>query len=113
MSDRRDKPTDGEWTDQEELVYELRLYVAGLTPHSQKAIRNVTAVCQQYLAGHFDLEIIDIYQQPTRAKSDQIIAVPTLVKQLPRPMRKLVGSMADRRKILAGLDLASDIYEAS
>ena len=85
--------------------YELRLYVAGLTPHSQRAIKNVTAVCHEHLAGRYDLQIIDIYQQPVLAKEEQIIAVPTLVKHLPRPLRKLIGSMADAEKVLAGLDL--------
>jgi circadian clock protein KaiB len=86
-------------------LYELRLYVAGLTPHSQKAIRNVTAVCQEHLAGRYELQIIDIYQQPRLAKGEQIIAVPTLVKQLPHPLRKLIGNMSDRQNILVGLDL--------
>ena len=90
---------------QNEPVYELRLYVAGLTPHSQKAIRNVTAVCQEHLAGRYDLQVIDIYQQPRLAKGEQIIAVPTLVKQLPHPLRKLIGNMADMHNILVGLDL--------
>jgi len=85
--------------------YELRLYVAGLTPHSQRAIKNVTAVCQEHLAGRYDLQVIDIYQQPVLAKGEQIIAVPTLIKQLPRPLRKLIGNMADAEKVLVGLDL--------
>ena len=85
--------------------YELRLYVAGLTPHSQRAIKNVTAVCHEHLAGRYDLKIVDIYQQPVLAKEEQIIAVPTLIKHLPRPPRKLIGSMADAEKVLVGLDL--------
>ena len=85
--------------------YELRLYVAGLTPHSQRAIQHITAVCQEYLAGRYDLQVIDIYQQPVLAKEEQIIAVPTLVKHLPRPPRKLIGSMTDAEKVLVGLDL--------
>ena len=86
-------------------LYELRLYVAGLTPHSQRAIKNITAVCQKYLVGRYDLQIIDIYQKPILAKEEQIIAVPTLVKHLPKPLRKLIGSMADAEKVLVGLDL--------
>ena len=85
--------------------YDLRLYVAGLSPHSQRAIKTVTAVCHEHLAGRYDLQIIDIYQQPVLAKEEQIIAVPTLVKHLPRPLRKLIGSMADAEKVLVGLDL--------
>lgn len=106
MPDRRHKTADRAPTNRhKEPIYELRLYVAGLTPHSQKAIRNVTAVCQEYLSGHYDLQIIDIYQQPTLAKGEQIIAAPTLVKQLPHPLRKLIGNMADTQRILVGLDL--------
>lgn len=85
--------------------YTLRLYVAGLTPRSQQAIRNVTALCQQHLAGRYDLQVIDIYQQPVLAKGEQIIAAPTLIKKLPLPLRKLIGSMADEQKVLVGLDL--------
>lgn len=85
--------------------YLLRLYVAGVTPRSEEAIRSVKAVCQEHLAGRCDLEVIDIYQQPTLAKDEQIIAVPTLIKKLPAPLRKIIGSMADTEKMLVGLDL--------
>jgi circadian clock protein KaiB len=85
--------------------YVLRLYVAGITPRSQAAIRTVTAICEEHLAGRYELEVIDIYQQPTLAKGEQIIAVPTLIKRLPAPLRKFIGSMADKEKILVGLDL--------
>ncbi len=85
--------------------YVLRLYVAGLTPRSQEAIRTVTAICEEHLAGRYDLEVIDLYQQPTLAKGEQIIAAPTLIKKLPVPLRRFIGSMADREKILVGLDL--------
>jgi circadian clock protein KaiB len=79
--------------------------VAGITPRSSEAIRNVTALCETHLAGRFDLQIVDIYQQPTLAKDEQIIAAPTLIKKLPLPLRRLIGSMADEQKILVGLDL--------
>jgi circadian clock protein KaiB len=85
--------------------YVLRLYVAGLTPRSQEAIRSVTAICQEHLAGRYDLEVIDLYQQPVLAKGEQIIAAPTLIKKLPLPLRRLIGSMADKDKVLVGLDL--------
>jgi circadian clock protein KaiB len=85
--------------------YVLRLYVAGLTPQSRVAIRNVTAICEEHLAGRYDLQVIDIYQQPVLAKGEQIIAAPTLIKKLPLPLRKLIGSMADKEKVLVGLDL--------
>lgn len=87
--------------------YTLRLYVAGLTPRSQEAIRSVTAICEEHLVGRCDLEVIDLYQNPVLAKGEQIIAVPTLIKKLPLPLRKIIGSMADKEKILVGLDLRS------
>jgi circadian clock protein KaiB len=87
--------------------YTLRLYVAGLTPRSQAAIRSVTAICEEHLAGRCDLEVIDLYQNPVLAKGEQIIAAPTLIKKLPLPLRKIIGSMADKEKILVGLDLRS------
>jgi circadian clock protein KaiB len=85
--------------------YVLRLYIAGMTPRSQKAIKTVTAVCNEHLEGRYELHVIDIYQQPTLAAGEQIIAAPTLVKKLPAPLRKLIGSMADMEKVLVGLDL--------
>jgi circadian clock protein KaiB len=87
--------------------YTLRLYVAGLTPRSQEAIRNVTAICEEHLAGRCDLEVIDIYQNPVLAKGEQIIAAPTLIKKLPLPLRKIIGNMADKERVLVGLDLRS------
>jgi circadian clock protein KaiB len=85
--------------------YVLRLYVAGMTTRSQEAIRTVTALCNEHLAGRYDLQVIDIYQQPVLAKGEQIIAAPTLIKKLPLPLRKLIGSMASKDKVLVGLDL--------
>ncbi len=85
--------------------YILRLYVAGVTPRSQEAIRTVTSICEEHLAGRYELEVIDLYQQPTLAKGEQIIAAPTLIKKLPAPLRKFIGGMADKEKILVGLDL--------
>jgi len=85
--------------------YVPRLYIAGMTPRSQEAIRTVTNICQEHLAGRYDLQVIDIYQQPVLAKGEQIIAAPTLIKKLPLPLRKFIGSMADKEKILVGLDL--------
>jgi circadian clock protein KaiB len=87
--------------------YTLRLYVAGLTPRSQEAIRSVTAICEEHLAGRCDLEVIDIYQNPVLAKGEQIIAAPTLIKKLPLPLRKIIGNLADKERVLVGLDLRS------
>ena len=85
--------------------YVLRLYVAGITPRSQEAIRNVKAMCDEHLAGRYDLQIVDIYQQPVLAKGEQIIAAPTLIKKLPEPLRRFIGNLADKERILVGLDL--------
>jgi len=88
--------------------YVLRLYVSGLTPNSRKAIANVRKLCQENLEGRYQLEIIDIYQQPIFAKEGQIIAAPTLVKELPPPLRKFVGDMSHTERILLGLDVRTD-----
>ena len=94
-----------------EQKFVLRLYVAGITPRSQEAIRTVTAVCEEHLAGRCELEVIDLYQHPTLARGEQIIAAPTLIKKLPAPLRKLIGSMADKEKLLVGLDLRPKDHE--
>lgn len=86
-------------------TYVLRLYVAGLTPNSQKAIDNVKKICEEHLQGRYELEIIDIYQQPIFAKEGHIVAAPTLVKELPLPLRKFIGDMSQTERILYGLDL--------
>ena len=85
--------------------YLLKLYVSGMTPNSQRAIENVQKICEEHLQGRFELEIIDIYQQPIFAKDGQIVAVPTLVKELPPPLRKFIGDLSQTERILAGLDL--------
>jgi len=85
--------------------YVLRLYIAGSTPRSQIAIKNIRKICLEELQGRYDMEIIDIYQQPTLAKGEQIVAAPTLIKMLPLPLRKLVGDMSDKEKVLIGLDI--------
>ena len=85
--------------------YVLRLYVAGINPRSSEAIRSITEICEEHLKGHYELEIVDIYQQPTLAKGEQIIAAPTLIKKLPQPLRRFIGSLADKERILVGLDL--------
>ena len=85
--------------------YLLRLYVAGATPRSSQAINNIKKICEEHLKGQYELDVVDIYQQPVLAEGDQIIAVPTLVKKLPLPLRRFIGSMADEERILMGLDL--------
>src|SRR5262249_26402532 len=77
-------------------TYLLRLYVTGQTPRSTDSIRNLKEICDRFLTGHFELEVIDIYQQPERAQEAQIVAAPTLVKSLPLPLRKLIGDLSNR-----------------
>lgn len=85
--------------------YVLRLYVTGMTPRSIRAVENVRAICEEHLQGRYDLEVIDIYQQPTLAKGEQIIAAPTLIKKLPLPLRQVIGDMSSTERVLLGLDL--------
>jgi circadian clock protein KaiB len=85
--------------------YILRLYITGATPNSVKAINNTKAFCEKYLKGHYDLEVIDIYQQPLVAKSEQIIALPLLIKLSPPPLKRLIGNMSDTEKMKKGLEI--------
>jgi circadian clock protein KaiB len=85
--------------------YMLRLYITGMTARSRRAIDNVRAICEAHLHGQYELEIIDIYQQPVMAKDDQIIAAPTLIKLVPLPLRRIIGDMSSTERVLAGLDL--------
>jgi circadian clock protein KaiB len=87
--------------------YVLRLYVTGMTPRSAQAIKNLQTICDEFLAGRYDLDVIDIYQQPVLTKGEQIIAAPTLIRKLPLPMRRLVGDMSNRERVLLGLDLVA------
>jgi circadian clock protein KaiB len=86
--------------------YVLRLFVTGTTPRSTRSIINVRNFCDRFLQGHYELEVVDIYQQPTAARDEQIIAAPTLIKSLPLPLRRLVGDFSDQDRVAAGLDLA-------
>ncbi len=87
--------------------YVLRLYVAGMSPRSMRAISNIKQICEEYLQGRYDLTVIDLYQQPSWAAIDQIIALPTLVRQSPLPMRQLIGDLSDRQRVLLELSLTS------
>jgi circadian clock protein KaiB len=86
-------------------LYVLHLYVAGMNSKSLQAVENVKRICEEYLPGRYQLEVIDIYQQPILARDGQIVAAPTLVKELPLPLRKLIGSMSDTERVLVGLDV--------
>ncbi|MHB9030584.1 MAG: circadian clock KaiB family protein [Candidatus Latescibacterota bacterium] len=85
--------------------YVLRLYITGSTPRSAQAIRNLKIICEERLKGRYELEVIDIYQQPNRAKDDHILAAPTLIKRLPSPLRKIIGDLSDTEHVLVGLGL--------
>lgn len=86
-------------------TWELRLYVAGQTPRAVQAFANLTRICEVHLAGQYHVEAIDLLKSPRLAKGDQIVAVPTLVRKLPEPVRKIIGDMANKDKVLVGLDL--------
>lgn len=85
--------------------YVLRLYVSGSTSKSALAIENIKRILEEHLKNRHDLEVIDIYQQPSLARDDQIVAVPTLIKRSPLPLRRLIGDLSDLKKVLFGLDL--------
>ena len=85
--------------------YILRLYITGSTSRSVLAITNLKKICEEYLEGLYELQIIDLYQNPSLAKGEQIIAAPTLIKKLPLPFRRIIGDMSDKEKVLLGLDL--------
>jgi circadian clock protein KaiB len=86
--------------------YSLRLYITGMTPRSTDAIAAIKHICEEFLPGRYDLEVIDIYQHPEQARAAQIIASPTLLKRLPVPLRRLIGDLSNRERVLIGLDLA-------
>jgi len=85
--------------------YMLRLYINGATLKSTLAVKNIKRICEHHLNGKYDLEIIDIYKHVNLARDEQIVAVPTLIKQLPHPLRRLIGDLSDQNKVLFGLDL--------
>ena len=88
-----------------EAIWELRLYVAGQTPKSLAAFSNLNKICEEYLAGKYSIEVIDLLKDPKLAHGDQILAIPTLVRKLPTPMRKIIGDLSNTERVLVGLDL--------
>lgn len=88
-----------------QVKWELRLYVAGQTAKSLQAFANLKRICEEHLAGEYHIEIVDLQQKPQLAEGDQIIALPTLVRKLPAPMRKIIGDLSNTEKVLVGLDL--------
>jgi circadian clock protein KaiB len=90
-------------------TYVLRLFITGASPNSIRAVENVQAICEEYLAGNYQLEIIDIHQQPQHAESEDVIAVPLLLKKAPYPERRLIGDMSDKKRVLKGLGIADTV----
>ncbi len=92
-------------TGEKKVEWELRLYVAGQTPKSLTAFENLKKICEEYLQGRYHIEVVDLLEHPQLARGDQIIALPTLVRQLPPPMRKIIGDLSNTDRVLVGLDL--------
>jgi circadian clock protein KaiB len=91
------EPTDAKW--------ELRLYVAGQTPKSLLAFANLKRICEEYLASEYRIEVVDLLKNPQLAEGDQILALPTLVRKLPEPVRKIIGDLSNTERVLVGLDV--------
>ncbi len=91
--------------DEDEDKYELRLYVAGKTQKSITALNNLKSYCEEHLLGKYTLEVIDLLEHPQLAEGDQILAVPTLVKKVPEPVRKIIGDLSNKERVLVGLDI--------
>ena len=100
-----DPSNDPTSSEQPEKKWELRLYVAGQTTNSINAFANLQRICEEYLAGQYRIEVIDLLENPTLARGDQILAVPTLVRKLPEPMKKIIGDLSNTERVLVGLDL--------
>jgi circadian clock protein KaiB len=92
-------------TDQDKETYILRLYVAGQTSKSLEAFANLKKICEEHLKGRYQIEVIDLLQHPQLAKGDQILAIPTLVRKLPPPLKKIIGDLSNTEKVLVGLDI--------
>jgi circadian clock protein KaiB len=111
MSKRAASSKGGEPRDVERQVWELRLYVAGQTPKSLRAFANLKQICEEHLAGKYRIEVVDLLKNPQLAKGDQILAIPTLVRKLPEPVRKIIGDLSDTDRVLVGLDLRARVLK--
>ena len=111
MKAHRDRPAQREVTTARRKAassrYVLKLYVAGQSPKSVNAIVNIKKICEVNLPGRYVLDVIDLYQQPQLAQGEQVIAVPTLIRKLPQPLRRIIGDMSNTERVLAGLDIRS------
>jgi circadian clock protein KaiB len=90
---------------EDDVVWDLRLYVAGQSPRSLRAFANLKSLCEEHLADRYAIEIVDLIEQPSRARNDDILAIPTLVRRRPAPSRKIIGDLSDRERVLGGLRL--------
>ena len=104
---RKLKPNGQRMHTEEAKQWQLRLYVAGQSPKSVLAFANLKRLCEEHLAGEFEIEVIDLLENPRLAKDDQIVAIPTLVRKLPKPIRKIIGDLSDTERTLVGLQLRS------
>ena len=105
------KSEGGQRPKKESELYQLRLYVAGQTPRSLAAFANLKKICEEHLKGCYWIEVIDLLENPTLAKGDQILAIPTLVRKLPEPVRKIIGDLSNTERVLIGLDLRPVLEE--
>lgn len=103
--DRESDVETSDSPDRSKPMWELRLYVAGKTPKSVTALANLKSICENYMPGQYEIEIIDLIENPRLAIGDQILAVPTLVRKLPEPMRKIIGDLSNTERVLVGLDV--------
>ena len=90
-------------------TFRLRLYITGLTPRAERAVANLGRICSEELAGQYDLEIIDVLERPQLAEDEKILATPTLIKELPPPLRRVIGDLSDRERVLLGLDVRAAV----
>lgn len=105
MTTRTKKRTASDTKSRPDKLWQLRLYVAGQTPKSLAAFSNLKQICEDHLKGRYSIEVIDLVDQPQLSKGDQILAIPTLVRKLPIPVRKIIGDLSDTNRVLVGLDL--------
>ena len=94
-------------------TYILKLYITGTSSRAERAISNLQRICEQDLRGQYQLEIIDVLEHPQRAEDDRILATPTLIKQLPPPLRRVIGDLSDKEKVLLGLEVRTDSNEST
>jgi circadian clock protein KaiB len=105
MAPKEDAPKGKLPDTKDDEIWELRLYVAGITPKSIEAFANLKKICEEHLAGKYHIEVVDLMESPKLARGDQILAIPTLVRRLPPPLKKIIGDLSDTERVLVGLDL--------